>query len=134
MSATDIDFLLKIWGASLAAHGEEPPFQTHKDLYDMIDSTPLGDIGWESFSLHFNGTQPDGQAPPWMEATYEVWFRDPCKLVRDLIANPDFKDEFDYTPFQEHNSNGNRRYHDFMSANWSWRQAVCNIHKHCFCI
>ena len=124
MSAPDIDFLLNLWSASSAAHGEAPPFQNHKDLYTTIDSTPLGDIPWETFSLHFNGPRPEGQVPSWMDADYDVWFHNPRKLVHNIISNADFKDGFDYTPYQECDANGTRRYHNFMSGNWAWRQAV----------
>jgi hypothetical protein len=126
MSAPDIDTLLNLWNASAAENGGSAPFQNHKHLYDTIDATPLGDVPWETFSLKFNGDKPEGDAPPWMDASYDVWFRDPRKLVHNIISNPDFEKGFDYTPYQEHNSDHDRRYHNFMSANWSWKQAVCN--------
>jgi hypothetical protein len=127
MSASDIDTLLNLWSASAAAHGGSAPFQNHKHLYDTIDATPLGDIPWKSFSLHFNGNQPEGEVPSWMDASYDVWFRDPHQLVHNIISNPDFENGFDYTPYQEHDANGSRRYHNLMSANWAWKQAVSNI-------
>lgn len=127
MSASDIDTLLNLWNASLAAHGEPAPFQNHKHLYDTIDATPLGDIPWTSFSLQFNGNRPDGEVPSWMDANYDVWYRDARQLVHNIISNPDFENGFDYTPYQEHDGDQSRCYHDFMSANWSWRQAVCNV-------
>jgi hypothetical protein len=125
MSASDIDTLLNLWGASAAPHGGSAPFQNHKHLYDTIDATPLGDIPWKNFSLHFNGNRPEHEVPSWMDASYDVWFRDPHQLVHNIISNPDFENGFDYTPYQEHDADENRRYHNFMSANWSWKQAVC---------
>lgn len=127
MSAPDIDYLLDLWGASSATHGEAPPFQNHNDLYSTIDSTPIGDVSWESFSLRFNGTRPDDVVPPWMDAEYDVWFRNPRNLVHNIISNPDFNNAFDYAPYQEHDGNRNRRYHNFMSGNWAWRQAVRGV-------
>src|SRR5882724_11759961 len=44
-----------------------------------------------------------------------------------LITNPDFKDGFDYATYQEHDINGSHHYHNLMSENWAWRQAVCNF-------
>lgn len=126
MSASDIDTLLNLWGASEASHGQSAPFQNHKDMYNTIDATPLGDVKWESFSLHYNGNQPDGYVPSWMNANYDVWFRDPCALVHNIISNPDFESGFDYVPYQEHDGDGSCHYHNFMSANWAWKQAVCN--------
>jgi hypothetical protein len=124
MSSGDINCLLSLWAASLATHGDEPPFSKATDLYNTIDSTPLGDAPWESFSLQYNGTRPSEGVPPWMDAEYDVWFRDPCTLVHNLLSNPDFKSDFDYAPFQEHTSDGVHRFQEFMSGNWSWNQAV----------
>jgi hypothetical protein len=125
MSASDIDTLLNLWGASAVSHRESAPFQNHKHMYDAIDATPLGDVPWKSFSLQYNGNRPDGEVPSWMNASYDVWFRDPRELVHNIISNPDFKSGFDYVPYQEHDTDASRRYHDFMSANWAWKQAVC---------
>jgi len=124
MSAGDINFLLNLWAASLLIHNDDPPFTDAKDLYTAIDSIPLGDVAWESFSLQYNGTKPAGDILPWMQAEYDVWFRDPLTLVHNLLSNPDFKSGFDYAPYQEHTTNGVHRFHDFMSANWAWNQAV----------
>jgi hypothetical protein len=124
MSAGDINCLLSLWAASLAIHGDEPPFSKASHLYDTIDSTPLGDVTWESFGLQYNGPRPAENVPSWMQAEYDVWFRDPCTLVRNLLSNPDFKSGFDYAPYQERTTDGVHRFKDFMSANWAWKQAV----------
>ena len=58
MSAGDINFLLSLWAASLTMHDDEPPFLKAMHVYDTIDSTPLSDVTWESFSLQYNGTRP----------------------------------------------------------------------------
>lgn len=124
MSAGDIDTLLRLWAASLAEHGAEPPFSSHKDIYDTIDSTPLGDVVWESFNLRYNGEIPRGEVPEWTSAEFAVWYRDPRAVVHRLLSNPDFDGEFDYAPFQEYDDKGSHRFQDFMSGNWVWKQAV----------
>ena len=124
MSAGDINFLLGLWAASLAVHDDEPPFSNAHHMYDTIDSTPLGDVAWSSLTLHHNGTRPIYNIPSWMEAEYDIWFRNPCSLVHNLLSNPDFESGFNYVPFQERTVDGVHRFCDFMSANWSWRQAV----------
>jgi hypothetical protein len=124
MSAGDINCMLNLWAASLAIHNDEPPFSNTTDLYRTIDSTPLGDVAWESFSLQYNGVQPAEGVPSWMQAEYDVWFRDPHTLVHNLLSNPDFKSDFDYMPFQEKTTDGVHRFQDFMSAIWAWHQAV----------
>jgi Plavaka transposase len=124
MSAGDINFLLSLWTASLAIHSDEPPFSKATHLYETIDSTPLGDVAWESFSLQYNGIRPESNVPSWMQSEYDVWFRDPRTLIHNLLSNPDFKSGFDYTPFQERTDDGLHRFQDFMSGIWAWNQAV----------
>jgi hypothetical protein len=51
MSATNIDTLLKLWAALMVVHDDSPPFSSHVDLYEKIDSTLLGDVRWSSFSI-----------------------------------------------------------------------------------
>ncbi|KAH9975649.1 hypothetical protein BJV74DRAFT_862382 [Russula compacta] len=41
-----------------------------------------------------------------MLAEYDVWFRDPKVVLQNQLGNPDFKDEFDYAPFQKFDDNG----------------------------
>ncbi|OJA18031.1 hypothetical protein AZE42_13146 [Rhizopogon vesiculosus] len=124
MSGGDIDVLLNLWAATLAPHDAELPFRNHTDLYNTIDSTPLADVEWESFTTKYNGDVPrEGETPPWMEAQYEAWFCDPRQLVKNLLSNPDFEDEFDYSPFHEYDADDNHRFQDFMSGDWAWKQA-----------
>jgi hypothetical protein len=128
MSGGDMDFIFNLWAASLAEHGDVPPFSSHNDMYDTIDSTPLGDLPWESFSLQYNGVLPDGAAPSWMSAEYDVWFRNPQLLVHHILSNPDFDGEIDYAPLQEHSTTGAHRFQNFMSGDWCWKQAVRSHH------
>jgi hypothetical protein len=124
MSAGDINSLMNLWKAAAVKHGDDSPFKGHGDLYDTIDATPLGDVRWESFYLSYQGELPQRDVPQWMTVKHDVWFRDPQTVVHNLLANPDFNDEFDYSPFQEYDGDNNHRYQDFMSGNWSWKQAV----------
>ena len=126
MSGSDTNLLFSLWAASLACHSDTPPFTKHAEMLETIDSTSLGDVAWESFSLKYNGDLPTGagEAPSWMTAEHEVWFRDPQELVQNLLSNPDFASEFDYSPLQEYDKAENHRFQDFMSGNWAWEQAV----------
>ncbi|KAF8451037.1 hypothetical protein L210DRAFT_3609213 [Boletus edulis BED1] len=121
-----IDTLLHLWGVSLAVHGDAPPFANHQDLYETIDATSLGDVPWTSHSVSYIGDRIYDPAP-WMDALYEFHFRDPHKLVQNILKNPDFKNEIDYAPYREWEecSDGaySRRWHDLMSADWAWNQA-----------
>jgi hypothetical protein len=124
MPGTEIDELMQIWSNSLP-DDQDPPFANHDDLYNTIDATVVGDAPWQSFSVTYMGALPaEGGIPSWMLAAYDVWFRDPRLVLRNQLQNPDFKNEFDYTPFQKFNENGEREWGDFMSANWGFQQAV----------
>lgn len=127
MPGSEIDELMQIWGKTLPP-GTDPPFADHGDLYKTIDATTLGDVPWQSFSVSYSGELPkNGNIPPWMLAEYDVWYRDPKAVLEAQLNNPDFKDDIDYAPFQKYNTNGEREWKDFMSANWSYQQAVRTI-------
>ncbi|EMD31614.1 hypothetical protein CERSUDRAFT_69258 [Gelatoporia subvermispora B] len=127
MSAGHIDFLSLLWAASLAKHNDSPPFGGHRPLYQTIDMIPLGDVPWESVTLNYKDkeTLPD-DVPSWQKANYDVWYRNSHLIVQIMLANPDFKDEFDYTPIREFlpDKDGGGLYRkDFMSGDWAWKQA-----------
>lgn len=129
MSAGDINIITGLWAASLTPHHDSPPFANAKAMYDTIDSTPLGDIPWQGFTLNYNGPPPEtrglnGENPPWTTADYDIWFRDARLLVQEMLANPDFAGEFDFAPYQEYSADGQHRFENFMSGDWAWEQAV----------
>jgi Plavaka transposase len=125
ISAPKINNLLDLWAASLLKLGGEPLFTSHRDLYKTIDEAKSGDVPWKSFNLKYQGPIPDNSVPPsWMTDQFEVWYRDPHEVVKNMLANTDFVGEMDTTPFREYDGNGERRYHDFMSGDWAWQQAV----------
>ncbi|KAH7905240.1 hypothetical protein BJ138DRAFT_1138338 [Hygrophoropsis aurantiaca] len=101
----------------------QPPFSDHKDLYNVIDSTPLGDVAWQSFSVNYQGEKPSEGAPSWMNSEYEVCYRDPREMLRNMLANPDFDGEIDYAPYRDFDANEKREYKDLMSGDWAWQQA-----------
>jgi hypothetical protein len=120
MPGKQINDLMDMW----TTHSGTAPFTCRNHLYDMIDSTTLGDAPWESFSVSYSGKLPDDDVPVWMTTEYEVWHRDPRMVIRNQLANPDFKDEIDYAPYQEFDEKGKRRWTNLMSGNWAWSQAV----------
>ncbi|KAG1799081.1 uncharacterized protein BJ212DRAFT_1450297 [Suillus subaureus] len=123
--AHSIDHLLDIWAASLIQAGSKATlFPDHCNVYRTIDNTPLGDVKWQSFSVKYTGTIPDEGAPPWMADSHNVWFRDPCDVVRNMLANPDLAAEMDLQPYHEFaTENNERQWQDFMSGDWGWAQA-----------
>ncbi|KAI0069628.1 hypothetical protein K474DRAFT_1750439 [Panus rudis PR-1116 ss-1] len=133
LSQRKIDTILRLWAASIinATGGDEaaagPPLVDHKHMHSLIDSIPLGDAPWRSFTATYTGVPPESdggdELPSWMTARHEVWYRDPRTIVRDMLANPDFGKEFDAGPFRRYDPNGSRHYQNLMSGNWAWRQA-----------
>ncbi|KAG2107312.1 uncharacterized protein F5147DRAFT_746079 [Suillus discolor] len=122
-SAKQIDTLLDLWTASLIKHNDAPPFTGHHDLYNTIDATPLGDIPWETFTMSYNGAKSLHDIPPWMDATYDVWFRDPRLLLHDMLGNPDFDGQMEYVPHRDYSTEDTRCFKNFFSSDWAWDQA-----------
>lgn len=124
MSGKNISKLMELWAADVARYGGQPPFADQSDLYSTIDAIVLGDVPWSCLKGRYQGARPEGISPAWMDEEYEVWFRNPRELVLRMLANPDFKEEFDVAPYRDFTRLGSRRYRDFMSGNWAWREAV----------
>ena len=126
MPTGQINDLLEIIAAMNAMTSGEGPFKTHTDLYNTTDVTNLGDTLWNYFNLNYQG-EMNASSPPWQTEDFLVWFQDPLTLIHHLLSNSDFNGDFNYLPFQEHDTENNHRYENFMSGNWSWKQVVCLI-------
>ena len=128
MSQGNTDILLNLINTMLTSHGDHAPFENHSDMHSTINVTTLGEAPWDHFTLSYSGPLPEGisreEIPAWMTEEHEVWFRNSVTLLENLLSNPDFKDGFDYTPYQERAPDGSHQFCDFMSGNWSWQQVV----------
>ncbi|THH16385.1 hypothetical protein EUX98_g9309 [Antrodiella citrinella] len=124
LSQPNVDWLMDAFTAFGYATGTPPPFVNHDKMHSTIDSTTLGDAPWYSFSAQYTGSRPtDREVPKWMNASYDVWCRNPHTIIRNMLANPDFKDEFDPAPYKEFDNDEVRQYSNLMSGDWAWRQA-----------
>jgi len=123
MSAGHIDALLQILAASLQ-DGDKPSFANHADLYKQIDFISAGNIEWSCATIQYTGSLPSNTPPPWMSASYEVWYREPHAIVRRQLTNPEFKDQIDYVPRKVYDENGKCIWSDFMTRGWAWEQAA----------
>jgi hypothetical protein len=132
MPGAQVDVLFDLWAAS-GDEGTEPPFSSHNDLYDTIDSIKLGGLPWLCFTVRYSGTLPIGEVPTWMMTEYEVWCRDVRLLMRNQLANPDFNGEIDYSPLQISEPTGKREWSNLMTGNWAWKQAVSDFTKYDSC-
>ncbi|KAJ2925637.1 hypothetical protein H1R20_g11456, partial [Candolleomyces eurysporus] len=124
MSAKKIDHLLEIWALDKAKHNDLAPFNSYTQMYSAIDAIEFGDAPWQSFSMNFSADNEHPADTPWKSATYEVWYRDPARVISNLLDNPDFDGQFDYSAFIDVDERGQRRWNDFMSGNWAWRRST----------
>ncbi|KAG1837765.1 hypothetical protein F4604DRAFT_1601149, partial [Suillus subluteus] len=74
MSAGDINILLDLWAATLLKYNDKPPFADHHDLYKTIDTTPVGDVKWQSLKVQYTGEKPKTNVLPWMDQSHNVWY------------------------------------------------------------
>lgn len=136
MSGSNIDTLMELWAAYSALQDPQledsdmssnlnhlSPFSEHRDMYSTIDAIPIGSVAWQSIALSFDGPIPE-DPPTWMEAGHTVWFREPRALFKKMLENPGFRDYFDYALYRQYDTYGQRRYENFMSGDWAWKQAV----------
>lgn len=128
LSRKKIDRLLELWAATLIPHGNSPPITNHQDLHHQIDAIGLGNVQWKTTPLKYDRPLPMTARPPeWMTTEYDVWYRDPRDVVRNILASPDFEGQIDYVAYREFDGD-QRRYSNMMSGDWSWRQSVCFLY------
>ncbi|KAL0957220.1 hypothetical protein HGRIS_001034 [Hohenbuehelia grisea] len=114
--------LYEILDALMAKHDDQSPFSSAKEMYSTIDSATHGDAPWKCFTTSFVGEL--GPNPPsWNLKEYEVWYRDPDVVLRNMLDNPDLDGEFDYSPYIQLDEQGERRWSDFSSSNFAWRHS-----------
>jgi hypothetical protein len=128
MSQTNIDELMELWALTMAKHDDLGPFQSYQHMYDTIDATRLGDAPWKCFEATLDH-EAGPNALSWQTSSYEVWFHDPDVVISNMLDNPDFHHQFDYTPYVELDKLEKRRWSDFMSGNFSWRHSVSFFYK-----
>ncbi|KAG1908527.1 uncharacterized protein F5891DRAFT_1180048 [Suillus fuscotomentosus] len=59
-----------------------------------------------------------------MDDEYDIWYRDPRLMAHNMLANPTYKNEIDYTLFREYDAaNDTLQWKDFISRDWAWQQA-----------
>ena len=123
---------MELWAAQALEHKlnvaddlDPSPFMSAHHMYATIDEIRLAGMPWECLTVSAQEDGPQEENPPtWKTTEYQVWFRNVDHVVAHMLANPDFKNQFDYRPFIYTDSQGQRRWTDFMSANYAWRQSV----------
>lgn len=119
------DQLLSLWSATLRTIDPTAslPFANHRDILDKIDKIKHGGVHWDFFDVKYSGEIPN-DPPSWMQQEYRVWFRNALDVAESMLKNRDFDKKFDYAPYKEYTDTGERRYGNFMSGDWAWKQAV----------
>ena len=124
LSRKKIDKLLELWAATLVPYNDSPPTTNHQHLHQQIDAIELGDVRWENATLKFEGPLPKTTRPPeWKTTGYDVWFRNPREVIKNMLARTDFDGHINYAAYQEFNGE-KRQYGNMMSGEWSWQQSV----------
>ena len=127
LSQRRINKLLELWAATLAPHGDSPPFSNHQNLLAHIDAIQLGTAQWENTLFRYDGPLPEmPRRPEWMKAEYDVWHRNPHEVIKNIFARKDLDGKIDYVAHREFNGE-QRQYGNLMSGDWAWAQSVCPI-------
>lgn len=85
-----------------------------------------GDAPWQCFKTLPSDDMEDNP-PNWKKQEYEIWFRNPDVVVQNILANPDFDNEFDPAPYVEIDRDGQQQWADFISDNYVWCHCVSLI-------
>ncbi|KAH9008341.1 hypothetical protein EDB83DRAFT_2509114 [Lactarius deliciosus] len=129
-SAEDIRQGLDLWRAmATTTHQMDHnscdgvPWKSAKEMYNTIDSISVGGVSWVTYQLSYNGPQPTGTLPRWMQETYELNVRNILSVFEEQLASKEFDGQFEYTPYKEYDAKGHRVYSNLMSGNWAFREA-----------
>lgn len=130
MSRGDVDQLLRIWAArELENGGSNPPFSSIDELLAVVDSVEYGEAPWHAFTVRYSGDINEHTAD-WKKHDYIIYTRDSRTVLQNMLSSADFKDSFDYQPFEEFTAPGQRRWCNLMSGTWAWQQAVYSYVVH----
>ena len=130
MSEGNVDKLMQILSAASSFSGSTAPFQNYKHMCTLIDTVEVGDVPWQTFMCKYNGNVTE-DSPSWMKQGYEVHYRDPLQVVKNILSSTEFNGKMDYTPYIETDPKGSHQFHDFMSVNWAFDQVVCYSSSRC---
>ncbi|KAH6893862.1 hypothetical protein BKA70DRAFT_1376094 [Coprinopsis sp. MPI-PUGE-AT-0042] len=123
MSQDNINHLLNLWALSLMRHrATMGPYDNYQHIFDTIDEIEHGDAPWSCLKVTVNEDM-DEDSPTWKQQSYEVWYRDPDVVLKNMLDNPDFDGQFDYCPYIETDGEDKRRWSDFMSGNYAWKHS-----------
>lgn len=125
-SESSINRALQLWAAQAAKYGadDDVPWKSANNVYNTIDQIQQGDNPWKSVPFRYQGPLPPNP-PSWMTKNFELVTRDIRHVLREQIACTNFDGHWDYLPFREFNSAGDRIWTNLMSGEWAAKEAVC---------
>ncbi|KAH9008005.1 hypothetical protein EDB84DRAFT_1591273 [Lactarius hengduanensis] len=129
MSASNINELFDFWALSVEKHDIAAPYDSHRTLYATIDAIQDGDAPWQCLSVNAASDNSDipEHAPSWKREEYEVWYQDLDVVIRNLLDNPDFASQFDIAPYIMTDTQGERRFTDFMSGHFACDKTTVSV-------
>ncbi|KAH9929927.1 uncharacterized protein BXZ73DRAFT_9130, partial [Epithele typhae] len=85
-----------------------------------IDNIPYGEASWSTFTLRYNGDTTPG-SPSWKHQEYAFHLCNTREVAEYIVGNPEFKNSFDYVPFEEYMGANRdcRRVSNLMSGQWA---------------
>ena len=56
-----------------------------------------------------------------------LYYRDPLECIEFILKNLLFSNHIQYAPRLEYNSNGKRRYNEWVTSDGAWEMQVCQL-------
>ncbi|KAG6870180.1 hypothetical protein C0992_000828, partial [Termitomyces sp. T32_za158] len=85
---------MQIWAAR-HSNNKGAPFSSKEHLHEVIDSTTLGDVPWESFTVYYNGSINEAEAASWKVKGWDVWYGNARSVLHNQLGNTEIGNEFD---------------------------------------
>lgn len=93
-------------------------FKTAASMRDYIGMLPEAGGEWQHSTITPRSGKPRKPA--------ELFWRDPLKVVKQLLADPAYQNHLSYVPVKVFNdaSSTTRQYNEMWTGNWWWRAQV----------
>lgn len=126
-SASNLNELLRILAAAKVLETGDlmatAMFRSADEMLNMIKALPFGDLPWSTFHIKYTGPVTPN-TPLWKLQTYVVYTWNPLHLAEQMAHSTDFRDTWDYVPYEEYTSENSWRYCNLMLGRWAFKQAV----------